>query len=324
MSIRAIGLFSGGLDSILAFKILQEQGIDCIGVHFTTPFYKHSGIEEIAKKYSIPLIIRPVLKDYMSILTSPRHGYGKNFNPCIDCHGFMVKKAGDMLDELGAKFIFTGEVLGERPFSQTNYGLSEVGRASGYADLLLRPLSARLLPETLPERMGWVDRERLLDIKGRSRKRQLELAKRYGIDVDSSLQPAGGCLLTDPTISMRIKAYVRRFSEQDMVIYELIKTGRHFIIAKDTVVIIGRNQFENEVIERYASKGCILKTISVPGPVGILFGRLVNDVSVRTVAGRILAAYSKRIGREVDIEFCDGDVLLLKQEERGIFRKYGI
>ncbi len=320
--IKALGLFSGGLDSILAFKVLQEQGVECIAVHFSTPFYFKQGIKEIARRYDIPLIIRSVMDNYIDVLKDPVYGYGKNFNPCIDCHGFMFRTALGMLSEFGARFVFSGEVLGERPFSQTGFGLERVAQLSGAPELILRPLSARLLSPTLPEKQGWVDRERLLDIKGRSRRRQLELAAYYGIEVNSSLQPAGGCLLTDPRISKRIREYVKRFENHRYVIFELIKTGRHFIIERNTALIIGRNRFENDVIEGYGLRGSIFRSISVPGPVGLLFGEKATDTYVRGLAARILASYAKPSEKEVEVVFEDGDVFLIGQESRDKFKRY--
>ncbi len=324
--IKAIGLFSGGLDSVLAFKVLQEQGVETIGVHFFTPFYSRPEIKDLAKKFKIDLIVVPVLDEYIEgVLKSPVCGYGKNFNPCIDCHAFMVRKAGELMPELGAEFVFTGEVLGERPFSQNSYGLRKVEELSGIQGYLLRPLSAKLLPETVPERKGWVDRARLLDIKGRGRQRQIELSKRYGIAIDPSLQPAGGCLLTDPFISKRIRAYVRRFHRQDLVIYPLIKTGRHFLVAEDTGLIIGRNRFENEVIKRYKSKGVLLESVGVPGPLGLIFGKAAQDPAVHGLCARILASYCKgQYGDDLFVNFSDGDGLGIKKEDRKRFSRYAI
>ena len=324
--VKAVGLFSGGLDSILAFKVLQEQDIETIGVHFTTPFYHKSGIKEYARSLGIELIVRPILEEYIDkVLKSPVCGYGKNFNPCIDCHAFMVKLAGEVMKEVGARFVFTGEVLGERPFSQTRYGLKKVEELSGLQGLVLRPLSAKLLPPTIPEKEGWVDRERLLDIKGRSRKRQFELAEHYGIEIDPSIQPAGGCLLTDPFMSKRIRTYVRRFTDQSQVVYPLIKTGRHFLVAEDTAFVVGRNRFENEVIEKYAPKGVLVRPEGVMGPVGIVFGKLKDDPAVHNLSARILASYSKaKGGEDVMVKFSDGDEVVVKAEAKEKFKRYAI
>ncbi len=324
--VKAIGLFSGGLDSILAFKVLQDQGVETVGVHFFTPFYSRPDIKELAKRFKIDLIVVPVLDEYIKdVLSSPVCGYGKNFNPCIDCHAFMIRKAGELMGKLGAKFVFTGEVLGERPFSQSSYGLRKVEELSGLKGYLLRPLSAKLLAETVPEKEGWVDRERLLDIRGRKRQRQIELAEYYEIDVDPSLQPAGGCLLTDPFMSKRIRAYIRRFHRQDLVIYSLIKTGRHFFVAKDTALVIGRNKFENDVIEKYGSRGVLLKPVGVAGPLGIIFGELIHDPAVHGLCARILASYCKAcVAEGVFVSFSDGDALEVKKEDRKKFSRYAI
>ncbi len=325
--VRAIGLFSGGLDSILAFKILQEQGINPIGVYFFTPFYSsQTKVKDLANRLNIEVIVVSVLEEYIdSVLKSPACGYGRNFNPCIDCHAFMVRKAGEFMSKFGAKFVFTGEVLGERPFSQTRYGLLKVEELSGLKGYVLRPLSAKLLPPTVPEKEGWVDRERLLDIRGRSRKRQFELAEKYGIELTPYLQPAGGCLLTDPFMSKRIRTYVRRLGTQSLVSYSLIKTGRHFWVEEGTGFILGRNQFENDIIKKYADKGVIVEAVNIAGPLGFLFGNKKNDKAVHGLCARILASYCKGgIGDDILVRFSDGDELKVRKEDRRRFSKYAI
>jgi len=201
--IKAVALFSGGLDSILAVKLIQEQEIEVKGVNFKTPFFGLDKTFFAAKSLDMDLEIIDITQELLEILRNPKHGFGKNMNPCIDCHTFMFKKAGEYMSEIGASFIISGEVLGERPMSQNRNSLSVIERESGFEGRILRPLSALLLAETIPEKGGLVDRNKLLNISGRSRKRQMELAVKMGIEDYPS--PAGGCKLTEPAFSKRLR-----------------------------------------------------------------------------------------------------------------------
>ena len=223
---RAIGLLSGGLDSRLAARLMTEQNIEVLGVAFVTPFFGSEKARQAAEQLKIPLQILDITQPHWAMLRQPRYGYGKGLNPCIDCHALMLREAGKLMETIGADFLFTGEVLGQRPFSQTRPSLRAVEKASGCLDVILRPLSARLLPETRPEREGLVDRSRLLDISGRSRKRQMALAENYGLNDYPA--PAGGCLLTDPIFSRRLKELLAHSPEPELREIELLKTGRHF------------------------------------------------------------------------------------------------
>ncbi len=327
--LRAIGLFSGGLDSILAYKLIEEQGISPIAVFFKSPFFaKPVDVEHIAERYGIVLEQVDITEVYLKeVLRRPEFGYGRFFNPCIDCHGFMVKQAMLLLGRFDARFVFTGEVLGERPFSQTNFGLSNVGKLGNASGLLLRPLSAKLLPISVPEERGWVDRGRLLAIKGRSRKQQFTLAKRYGIDVEGLLQPSGGCLLTDPAISERVRAYINHFKDDANWVWGLVKTGRHFAPAEESAFVIGRNEEENNVISRYASRGVLFSFEDIPGPVGLLSGTHGRDADVIVLCANILFAYAKQGYNEarIRIAFPDGkeDFLTVKsRQDRDVFRRF--
>ena len=201
--IKAVVLFSGGLDSILALKLIQEQGIEVKGVNFKTPFFGLGEAFVIAKDLDIDLEIIDITEELLKILKNPKYGFGKNMNPCIDCHALMFKKAGEYMNKIGASFILSGEVLGERPMSQNRNSLSIIERESGLEGKILRPLSALLLTETIPEKGGLVDRNKLLDISGRSRKRQMKMADEMGIKDYPS--PAGGCKLTEPSFSKRLR-----------------------------------------------------------------------------------------------------------------------
>ena len=207
--VRAISLFSGGLDSICATRLVMEQGIEVMAVKFVTPFFGYDILRdpekyrlETEEKYGIDVRVVDISDDYLTLLREPSHGFGKYFNPCIDCKIFMLSRARAMLKELDAAFLITGEVLGQRPMSQRRDTLNVIERDSGSRTILLRPLSARLMNETEAERAGLVDREKLLDFRGRGRSRQIALAKSYGITDFPA--PAGGCILADPILSRRI------------------------------------------------------------------------------------------------------------------------
>lgn len=265
----AIGLISGGLDSILAVQIILEQGIEVVGVSFTTPFFNAQGAQRAAGAVGIPLQVLDITEPHLAMLRNPPHGYGNNMNPCIDCHILMLKEAGRMMEERGGDFLFTGEVLGQRPMSQNKASLRVVERGSGYEGLVLRPLSAQLLPETIPEQQGWVDRERLLAIKGRSRKEQMELADRYHIT--EYLSPAGGCLLTDPIFSRRLRDLFSSQGPVQIRDIELLKIGRHLRLSPATKVIVGRHARDNERISAMVAPGDdFLKVAEYPGPLCLI------------------------------------------------------
>lgn len=289
MKVTGIALVSGGLDSVLAVKVLQEQNIDIIGVAFETPFFDARRARLAAEEIGIPLMVLNITDDHMVMLRAPRYGYGKNLNPCIDCHMMMLAKAGEKMKELGADFISTGEVLGQRPMSQNKQSLHIVASRSGYGDYVIRPLSAKLLPETIPEKEGKVDRERLLDIQGRSRKPQLEMAKRYGIEAYSS--PAGGCLLTDPGFSRRLKDLLDHAGDVKLRDIELLKFGRHLRLNADTKILIGRKERENKAIENLSGPDdCLVKVRDFPGPTVLIPGGCDEETLMR--AASFCAVYS--------------------------------
>ena len=266
--IKAVALFSGGLDSILAVKLIQEQGIEVKGVNFRTPFFGLEKAYLTAKDLDIDLEIIDITEELLGILRNPKHGFGKNMNPCIDCHALMFKKAGEHMTKIGASFILSGEVLGERPMSQNRNSLRIVERESGFSGRILRPLSALLLPETIPEKEGLVDRNRLLDISGRSRKRQMVLAAHLGLEDYPS--PAGGCKLTEPGFSKRLRDLFAQenFSLEEI---ELLKLGRHFRLSKDDKLVVGRNKEENEQLKDFFQDGDFLfKAKNLKGPISLL------------------------------------------------------
>ena len=267
--VTGIGLISGGLDSMLAARILMDQDIHVIGISFVTPFFGSERAERAAAMIDMELRIMDITELHLEIVKSPKYGYGKGMNPCIDCHALMFREAGKVMEAEGADFLFSGEVLGERPMSQNRQSLMIVARQSGYQDFIIRPLSARLLPETLPEREGKVDREKLLDISGRSRKPQIELAAHYGIT--EYPQPAGGCLLTEPGYSRRLRELMEHSLALDPRDIQMLRIGRHFRLDTGEKVIVGRDQDENEKLLSLKEEEDITLDVSdYPSPITII------------------------------------------------------
>jgi len=261
---RAIALLSGGLDSSLAVKMMIGQGIKITAVHFTSPFCnctsrkagcKHQAVK-VAQEFGVP--IRAIHKgmDYMRIVENPPHGYGRGLNPCIDCRIYMLKKVKAMMVDIGASFVITGEVLGQRPMSQHRAAIQKIEKESGLEKRILRPLSAQHFPPTIPEQEGIVDRQKLLSFSGRSRKPQIDLAGRLG--VKDYPCPAGGCLLTDPVIAARLRDLFAHFPHYGLMDLHLLKIGRHFRFHPGLKIILGRDKSENEQIQAMAEPGSVL------------------------------------------------------------------
>ena len=287
--VKGIALFSGGLDSSLACKVIAEQGIEVKGVTFETPFFNAARARAAARLIALPLAVLDITEEHLRMLHAPRYGYGRNMNPCIDCHTLMLKIAGQRMEEEGADFLFTGEVLGQRPMSQGRQSLAVVAKNAGYPDRIIRPLSALLLPETGPEREGKVDRARLLDIQGRGRKRQMEMAARYGIT--SYPPPAGGCLLTDPLFTKRLRDLFDNHPGHGVRDIELLKLGRHFRLDATTKAVVGRNAADNGAIERLVLAGdALLRVSQFPGPSALVPGG--GNQETRLLAARLCARYS--------------------------------
>ena len=294
---KAIALMSGGLDSTLAARVILEQGIELKALNFITVFCTCTNrgetclaSQKAVENLGISLKIFNVSEEYLGVVKHPTHGYGRNLNPCIDCRIFMLKKAKKYMEESGAVFMITGEVLGQRPMSQRRDAMQLIEKEAGLGGLVLRPLSAKVLPITIPEREGWVDREKMLKFQGRSRKPQIELANQYGIHDYPC--PAGGCLLTDPGFAKRMKdlmVYVPNFSLNDI---HLLKVGRHFRFSDEVKLIVGRNEEENQKIKTYSlEKDFLLKVSGFPGPLSLLRGKLGEGDIEKAAA--ITAHYSK-------------------------------
>ncbi len=292
---KALGLLSGGLDSNLAAMCLKRQGVDVTCVSFVTPFFGSQKAELAAKQMDIPLIVEDISDIHLEMLKAPKYGYGKNMNPCIDCHAMMFRLAGEMMIERGFDFLFSGEVLGQRPMSQNANALRSVANYSGHPNRILRPLSARVLPITPMEEQGLVNREQLLDIQGRSRKRQEALAKEWGItDYPSS---GGGCLLTEIHFSDRLRDLFDHQPDCTVNDVELLKIGRQFRLSEKAKLTLGRHQNDNEAIRDAADEThTLLSTPGIPGPVGLVSGEpSQKDLEL---AGAILASYGKGKDRE--------------------------
>jgi tRNA U34 2-thiouridine synthase MnmA/TrmU len=248
-------MLSGGLDSTLAVKLIQEQGIDVEAINFVTPFCQcrkgGCGASEAAKTFKIPLKMVNAGTDYLRMVRNPKFGYGKNLNPCVDCRIYMLKKAKNFAKQIGAKFIFTGEVLGQRPMSQHKGALDLIEREAGLQGKILRPLSAKLLPKTEAETKGLVEEEALRDISGRSRKRQIEMTKEFNI-VNYPCA-AGGCLLTDRQFAKRLRDLFQHKKRITIKQVNLLKVGRHFRLGKNKI-IVGRTEAENGLLLRTKQK----------------------------------------------------------------------
>ena len=287
--IRAIGLLSGGLDSQLAVCVVRDQGIGIHGVVFESPFFDSVQAKEAGEQLGIPVTVVDFSGDISSILADPPHGFGSCMNPCIDCHARMLRRAGEMMEDMGYHFLFTGEVLGERPMSQSPSGLRTVTKESGYGDVIVRPLSARLLPATKPEREGWLDRSKLLSLEGRGRKRQLQLASHYGLSDFPS--PSGGCRLTEPNFSRRLSDLKEHEGLDGTRSIYLLRLGRHFRLTGDLKVIVGRDEKENVALEGCAELyDLVLKMEDVPGPTALLPIRATEGQRMQAAA--ICARYA--------------------------------
>ncbi|MFU0824890.1 tRNA 4-thiouridine(8) synthase ThiI [Clostridium sp.] len=290
---RALALISGGLDSILAAKLIKEQGIDVIGITFKSYFFGPDNAIRMTNQIGIPLEIVDFSDEHFSMTKNPKHGHGKNMNPCIDCHAMMMRYAGELLDKFEADFIITGEVLNQRPMSQNKSSLNIVKKESGFPDKILRPLSAKALPPTEMELNGLVDREKLLGITGRSRKIQMELAEKWGIKDYPS--PAGGCKLTDPNFSVRLRELLQHKENPTQREIELLKIGRHFRVSQNAKIISTRTAEEANFLKKYLIEedlGFLVKDFK--GSMVVIIG----DASKEDIhfAAKVAGRYSK--GRE--------------------------
>lgn len=321
---KALSVFSGGLDSILAAEIIRRLGIEVQAVFFETPFFTSKKAKGAAFDINLPFKILDITDRHLDVVKNPPHGYGGNMNPCIDCHALMFRIAGEIMEKEGADFIITGEVLGQRPMSQNRGALSIIDKQSGMGGLILRPLSAKHLPVTIPEEKGWVRREDLMDFSGRSRKPQMALAKRFNITKYPS--PAGGCLLTEEVFSGRLRDLMSHNPHFDIREIELLKTGRHFRLGTGTKVIIGRKEDENEAIASFSREDDLLmSTPSVPGPNVLVNGEIHRDLE--EMAAVMTVSYSDARTGETMVRIVHkgkDKMIMARGTEKEAFSKYMI
>lgn len=315
---KAVALVSGGLDSLLAVRVMQEQGIHVEGINFFTGFCVEGHTHAIRKKdqakpkrnnalwcaeqLGIKLHIIDIVEDYKQVVFNPKHGYGANLNPCLDCKIFMVGKAREWMEANDFDFIITGEVVGQRPMSQRKDTLPVVQKESGIEDLLVRPLCAKNLPETLPEREGWISREGMHDFSGRGRKPQMALAKQF--DFEDYAQPAGGCcFLTDKQYSVKLADLwqTRGEKQYEMDDIMLLKVGRHIRLSENIKLIVAREEGEGNFLRGYRKLYPSLKTTSHGGPLALIDGNF-SDEELQ-LAARIVARYSQ--GKQADAVVLD-------------------
>jgi tRNA-specific 2-thiouridylase len=311
---KAVALISGGLDSLLAARVIQDQGIHVEGINFFTGFCveghthairkqdkakpKRNNALWVAEQLGIKLHIVDIVEEYKDVVLNPKHGYGAHLNPCLDCKIFMVQKAHQWIQKKAFDFIVTGEVIGQRPMSQRKQTMPVIAQESGAEDRLLRPLCAKNLPPTLPEREGWVDREQLLDFSGRSRKPQIALARQYGFD--DFAQPAGGCcFLTDENYSVKLQDLwdnrgEKRYELDDIM---LLKVGRHIRPEPAYKIIIAREEGETRFLSGYRNLFQSIKTVSHAGPLALIDGPELNAAQIEHAAA-IIARFSK--GKDAD------------------------
>jgi tRNA U34 2-thiouridine synthase MnmA/TrmU len=304
---KAIGLLSGGLDSTLAVRLVADQGLEVIAVKFTSPFCQcDSGgcchAAEQARRMGVALKVFEKGEDYLLIVRHPRHGWGAGMNPCIDCRIFMLRKAKAYMEEIGAAFLFTGEVLGQRPMSQHRQALELIEREAGLEGQIVRPLSAQLFQPTEAERNGWIDRTRLLALSGRNRKPQIALAAELG--VTDYPCPAGGCLLTDAHFAAKLRDLFAHQENVTLADIRLLKLGRHFRVYGNRIVC-GRNAAENEALRRLRLPAdAELETADVVGPTVLLRGAI--DDAALEMAAAVAAAYSDATAAEVTVRCRQG------------------
>ncbi|KJJ84356.1 tRNA (5-methylaminomethyl-2-thiouridylate)-methyltransferase [Candidatus Omnitrophus magneticus] len=304
---KALALLSGGLDSSLALKMIKDQGVDVTALHFTSPFCRCDGskpcgfsAKEISALVNVEIKIKSADESYLEIIKNPRYGYGQNYNPCIDCRIYKFKSAKKIMEEINALSIVTGEVLGQRPKSQQRNTLFLIEKEAGLTGLIVRPLSAQLLPESIPEREKWIDRSKFLNISGRGRSNQIKLAKTLSLKGFSC--PAGGCLLTDPSFCKRIKDLLES-NMFNLNTINLAKKGRYFKLSNNTKLFVGRNEQDNEILKNLTKNSDIILTPSplIPGPTGIIRSSTNIDTADIKTSAQIIARYIAPLNPKTDV-----------------------
>lgn len=324
---KALALFSGGLDSMLAMKILSEQGIEVVALYMDTGFgVEPEKFETLRRRAAIAgasLKVVDIKSKYLQdVLFSPKFGYGKQFNPCIDCHGYMFRVALNMLSDENASFIITGEVLGQRPMSQRKEALNQVRKlADDEEDLILRPMCAKLLEPTKPEREGWVDRDKLLDFSGRDRKPQLALAKKLGWQDFAT--PGGGCLLTIESFAVKIKDYLNYDKNMSDIDVAWLKLGRHLRLKNGTKMIIGRDEADNNAL--LSNPNPKFNQIKLPNEIvgAVSFIDKTANKDDLEFALRLALAYTKADKNEsINVSVGDKNFSVLPFEDKAIAQEF--
>jgi hypothetical protein len=307
MNRKAVALLSGGLDSRLAIRILQQQGIAIEALNFRTIFgCCKDEASQAAHELGVRLTVVGMDESYLDIIKRPKYGYGKGINPCVDCRIYLFEIARKFMDEVGASFVVSGEVVGQRPMSQKRRDLDIIARDAALEDLLLRPLSAKLLPPTLPERLGVVDRERLFGVEGRSRKGLIELARQFGFN--EIPQPSTGCALTEPLFANKVRDLIELAPQARQWDFELLRIGRHFRFDVDTKVVLGRDERQNEQLRLMAAQDnaspCwVVEPENFTGPTALVTGPHREDAA-QFVTG-LIARYSRSCDPDKSTVACE-------------------
>lgn len=298
---KVLAMISGGLDSTLAAKLVKDQGIEVIGICFKSYFFGADSAVKMAEQISVPLVVIDFSEEHLKMAKNPKHGRGKNMNPCIDCHAMMMNYSGKLLEEYNADFIITGEVLNQRPMSQNRSALDVVKKESGFSDKILRPLCAKNLTPTKMELDGLIDREKLMDISGRSRKIQMELAEKWGI-VDYP-SPAGGCKLTEPNFSRRLKDLFEHNDKTSACDIQLLKYGRHMRVSKNAKIISTRTGEEVEEVKKcLTDKDYIFLAENFKGSMVVIVG--APEKEDIEFAARVTGRYCKgKDEKEISVKY---------------------
>ena len=325
MAAKGLSLMSGGLDSQLAVRVLQRAGAEVEGVCFETPFFSSSAARKAAAALGVPLRVIDFTDDEIALVENPPHGFGGAMNPCIDCHATMIRRAGELMERLGFDFVSTGEVLGQRPMSQNRQSLGVVEKSSGLKGRLLRPLSAKLLEPTIPELEGKIDRERLLDLSGRGRERQIALAAELGVEDYPS--PAGGCKLTEAGFGRKLRDLMEHEGLGDRRLVELLSTARRFRLPGGSGVALGRDMDENAVLKAAGvALGVVVAPVNCPGPTALV-PRLMCEADL-DMAMALVCAYSKcdRLAGDVLVKvYGRGEAVAVPRPyDRAKFKEYQI
>lgn len=322
MGAKGLSLLSGGLDSQLAVRVLERAGAEVEGICFVTPFFAPDAAKKAAAALGIKLHLIDFTDDEIALVENPPHGFGGAMNPCIDCHATMIRRAGELMERLGYDFVSTGEVMGQRPMSQNKQSLGVVEKSSGLKGRLIRPLSAKLLEPTIPETEGKIDREKLLDISGRSRNRQIELAAELGI-VDYP-SPAGGCKLTEDGFGRKLRDLMEHEGLKNRRLVELLVVARRFRLPDGTGVLLGRDKTENDILKEADVVGTVVAPVNCPGPTALI-PQIKSEADLR-LAAELVCAYSRcdRLVGDIMVRIGNDSSPVPRPYDRAKFKEFQI